>query len=96
MAGRGEFTFAGAFDDSFDEYSEVVRHVPGAIVDPLVDRLAPDEGHEDAPFMGTVGAFTSTRGRATPLGPWDPDYMGNVPTSEQPQIPGRDPWTIDE
>lgn len=93
----GEFTFAGAFDDSFDNYAEQLRaHLPGAIVAPLTDDQAPDEGHFSSPFFGTVGAFSAPRAISSSLGPFDPDYGGNVPVSAQPQLKSVDPWEADE
>lgn len=79
---------------AFLEYSAAFsRHLQPAIVTPLVDALRPDV--DTGPFYGTVGIFKAPSAIVAPMGQWAPNYMGNVPTSIQPEIGAPDPWTTE-
>lgn len=92
---RGQFTYAGAFDNSFADYSDALAGARGAIVEPLVPEFLSDVGI-DGPFMGTVGVFDAHAAIVQPLTYPTPRYFGNVSTSQQPVVSTPDPWTVPE
>lgn len=94
---RGQFTYAGAMDSSFDEYAEEIRVMPLARVVPLLYTHAPDHtGYDSAPFVGTVGVFDSHAALVAPLGAYPTQYGGNLPVTQQPKVQTPDPWDAPE
>ncbi|HEV7454349.1 MAG TPA: hypothetical protein VGO07_03760 [Candidatus Saccharimonadales bacterium] len=96
-------TYAGAQDDSFDAYSDVIRHTPIAVVAPLLYQNHPEAGGDMSPdlqadgqYFGTIGAFHATIAVNTPSGPWSNDYTGNLPIEQQPHLPNTEPWLMPE
>jgi hypothetical protein len=95
-----DFTYAGAFDDSYAEYAETLRHVRGVVNPPLMYGNAPELGRSDmtpdlmadGPYLGTIGVFHTSGQLVAPAGPWGPDYMGILPVSEQPHVDAKEPW----
>lgn len=98
-----DFTYAGAFDHAYDEYSDVIRHTPLArsVNEPLLYQNAPEASGDmspdlqaDGPYYGTVGAFHAAVSVVQPTGPWYPDYGGNVPSDLQPKLRDIEPWLL--
>jgi hypothetical protein len=93
-----EYPFSeSTVDDAFAGYARAVKGVRGAIVAPLVDPHAPDANPSNgiepsAPFFGNTGLFDARPATAAPLGPWNPDYMGNLPVRVQPKVIRTNPW----
>lgn len=94
-----DFTYAGAFDHAFDEYSDVIRHTPLARNVPLLYDNAPEASGDmspdlqaDGPYYGTVGAFHAATAIVQNTGPWFPDYGGNTPI--QPKLVEVEPWLL--
>lgn len=91
---KGRFTYAGAFDSSFDDYARTLAGAPGAHVDPLLYPGAPDHSGlgGDGPYMGTVGVFDSHAAIVAPIGDYAATYAGDLPLSVQPRVTAPDPW----
>jgi hypothetical protein len=90
----GQHTYAGADDDSFDDYAQALRGATGARVVPLLYRGAPDHSGlpGSAPFMGTVGVFDSHGAITVPIGYFPQQYAGDLPLAQQPTVRSPDPW----